>query len=491
MVSKWEIGDKIGGLYEIREILGGEGKSGMGTVYICYYPWHQKLYALKTYQDRFAALERLINSFYKEAMLWMRLERHPNIVQAHWVHKLDGRIYIVMEYIPPDNKGRRSLHDHLRGGPLPLIRTLIWSIQFCYGMEYAYSKGIKVHRDIKPDNILITLDKILKITDFGLAKAFGEEPSLWRIIGTPFWMSPEQFEDPESCDVRSDIYSFGIVLYQMATGKLPFNVQFLIGEDFFHQMYRVHKNSIIPKIDSPLFPIIEKCMAKAPQDRYNTFTELRKDLENLWVKITDIPLPKPLSDKAFGYKELNQKGVALKHLGKPEEALKYHDEAIEENPVYPNAWNDKGVALWELDKRAEALNCFDKAIEIDHEFVHPICNKAGVLSELDKYEEAIKYYDEGIKIEPDFINLWRGKADTLLKIGRYEDALHCIEKLLEINRRDSWGWFIKGYLLFKLYGKEKFQEAIKCAKNALTINPFNLGAIELITRIKKEIPKTK
>lgn len=479
MSEQWQVGDKIGGIYEIREILGGEGKSGMGIVYICYYPWHQKLYALKTYQDRFAVSEKLSSSFYKEAILWMGIENHPNIVQAHWVHQFDGRIYIVMEYIPPDNYGRRSLTSHLND-PLPFLRMLIWAIQFCHGMEYVYTKGIKVHRDIKPDNILITLDKILKITDFGLSKAFDEEiAGRGEVAGTPYWMSPEQFEG--KADRRSDIYSFGVVLYQMASGKLPFKTSLTLREDYFQEMSKLHRYAPIPEFDSEIFPIIEKCMAKDPKDRYENFTELRQGLESLWMERTAIPCPMPLTQKSFGYKEINQKGVALKHLGKPAEAIEYHNKAIEDNPVFANAWNDKGVALWDINKHDEALECFNRAIEIDHEFVHPRSNKASLLSELGYQKEALDCYDEALKIEPGFINLWRGKGDILFKLKNYNAAIQCYDAALKINRRDSWVWYKKGLVLYNLL---RYHEAIKCAEKALSNNPFLYVAEELIQNIR-------
>jgi len=440
------IGDRIGGLYEVREIL----ESGMGIVYICYYRWHQKLYALKTYQDKYFTSKRVRDNFYREATLWMTLESHPNIVQAHWVHNLDGKIYVVMEYIPKDTSGRVTLNDHLiEEKPLPFLRTLIWAIQFCYGMEYAHSRGVLVHRDIKPHNILITLDNTLKITDFGLAKAFDvEDPLSGSVAGTPYWMSPEQFEDAGSCTVRSDIYSFGVVLYQMVSGHLPFKDIPASGPHLFEAIRYLHTRSPIIRLDSELFPIIEKCLSKKPNERWGDFEELRNELQVLWTKKTDIPLPKSLEAMPLGAKEINQKGVAMKHLGRPKEAIHYHNKALEINPTFANAWNDKGIALWDVGEHKEALDCFNKAIEIDPEFVHPRNNKAGLLSELAHYQEALDCYEEALKIDPEFIYLWRGKGDILFEMGKerdfyakvahYRSAIRCYDEALKINKRDIW-----------------------------------------------------
>jgi tetratricopeptide (TPR) repeat protein/pSer/pThr/pTyr-binding forkhead associated (FHA) protein len=296
--------------------------------------------------------------------------------------------------------------------------------------------------------------------------------------------------------IRSDVYSFGVVLYQMANSDLPFKAPLTLEKDFFQEMYKLHKYAPIPKLNSEVFPIIERCMAKNPRDRYADFAELRKELENLWGKTTDIPLPKPLIQKPFGYRELNQKGVALKHLGRPTEALVYHDRAIEDNPVFANAWNDKGVALWELQRQDEAMECFNKAIEIDHEFVHPRSNKAALLSELGQHKEALDCYDEALKIEPGFINLWRGKGDILFKLKNYNAAIQCYDEAIKINRRDSWAWYKKALVLFLLCNPDninepRYQEAIKCAEKALSNNPLLYVAEDLIQKIMAIIGGSK
>jgi eukaryotic-like serine/threonine-protein kinase len=148
-----------------------------------------------------------------------------------------------MEYIPPNNSGINSLDGYLKKNPPDLVTCLSWAIQICYGIEYAYKHRVKCHRDIKPNNIMITKDGIAKLTDFGMANIIGQSietstlNSTRRNDGTtefvtkdsePFgyapYMSPEQFDHFSDCDEKSDIYSLGILLYQMVNrGKLPFS----------------------------------------------------------------------------------------------------------------------------------------------------------------------------------------------------------------------------------------------------------------------------
>jgi serine/threonine protein kinase len=485
-LESWQIGDRIGGIYEIREILGGQGKSGMGIVYICYYKWHQKLYAVKTYQDQFITNQSIVQDFFDEANLWMELGKHPNIVQANWVHTFDGRIYIVMEYIPKDNLSRLSLADHLKlRNTLPFTRSLIWALQFCDGMINAISKGLKVHRDIKPDNILITLDKTLKITDFGLARVYKNVKRESGVAGSIPWMSPEQFNDDAECTPQSDIYSFGIILFQMISGSLPFNSD-LKGSAYFKHMKQLHETGEIAKLDSPLFPVIQKCLEKNPENRFNSFQDLRVELSIVWYNTTKLPLPSISNNPVFTVKEINQKGVAHYQLGQSKEALFYHDQAIQMDPTYPNAWNDKGNALSAIGMLEDAETCYDHAMEIDAEFIHPVVNKAGLISDKVGLEEGILLYDKALGIDDEFTNAWQGKALNLIKLGKYFESISCCDKALEINRRDSFVWYLKAFAFYSLYNQKRRFESIfllenasKAIDNSLIIYPSYIAALDL------------
>ena len=190
-------------------------------------------------QNRFFSSVDVFNSFKLEALAWIKLNIHPHIVNAIAVQDINGRPFIYMEYIAPDKLGRNTLTHYLRS-PISLKKALKWGIQFCHAMEHTISHGVSPHRDIKPDNIMITNTQDLKVTDFGLAKLWNKSNfldvqsqtthedlsvekinklSLFKglnnnnIVGTPPWMAPEQFEGV--ADIRSDIYSFGLVLYQI------------------------------------------------------------------------------------------------------------------------------------------------------------------------------------------------------------------------------------------------------------------------------------
>ena len=364
-------GDFIDQYHEVYDVL---GVGGFGVVYLVYSHQSQSFYALKTLRDEHLENEQTRERFRREANVWVDLERHPYIVRAHYVKKIAGRLYIAMEYIAPDSEGLNSLRGHLKRRPPDLAQSLRWAIQFCHGMEYAYAMGLRCHRDIKPDNILITSDHILKITDFGIAGILGaaaEEPGVALIVqngrlgssqltmegggfGTATHMPPEQFTDPAACDERSDIYSFGIVLYQMRTGgKCPFSPPLPRGEsqeearNFWRAMRALHTDAPVPILNSRLFPVIERCLQKEPRNRYRSFQALRSELEPMLNRLTSeiITAPELKDHEAW---EWNNKGFALEALDRPEEAVACYSKALEIDPQDARAWNNKGIALKEL-----------------------------------------------------------------------------------------------------------------------------------------------
>lgn len=120
----YEVGERIGGRYEIYQIFGGEGRSGMSVVYVVYDHEYGAVYAMKTFQDRFLASGPVREAFRREALAWVHLERHPYIVRANFVEKRSGRHFIGLEYIAPDERGRNTLSHYLTGAPIPAEKIL-------------------------------------------------------------------------------------------------------------------------------------------------------------------------------------------------------------------------------------------------------------------------------------------------------------------------------------------------------------------------------
>ncbi|HLK52929.1 MAG TPA: serine/threonine-protein kinase, partial [Candidatus Angelobacter sp.] len=200
---------------------------------------------------------------------------HPNIVTIYDAGEQDGIFYIAMEFIEGT-----TLHELLtEKRVLATEEVLQYTRQISRGLDYAHSNGI-VHRDIKPANIMITANGTVKIMDFGIAKSGGQVTNTGQVLGTPNYMSPEQVKG-RALDGRSDLFSLGVILYEMLTGEKPF-----VGQNVTTIIYKiVNETPITPRdLDVTVHPglsaIVTKALAKAPDDRYQTCADLVRDLEN-------------------------------------------------------------------------------------------------------------------------------------------------------------------------------------------------------------------
>ena len=266
------------GRYEILEEL---GHGAMGTVYRAKDPAMDRVVALKTIISMVLASEQgseFRERFYREARAAGGLA-HPGIVPVFDVGEHEGLPFLVMEFI----NGRTLAEAVKRGERLTLDRVCEIGQKIAEALGYAHERGV-VHRDIKPANILLTSREAHgierpKITDFGVAKlAAGQTTLTGQILGTPAFMPPEQFTGAP-IDGRADIFSLGVVLYWMATGEQPFP-----GESMTAVSYKVvHTEPVPPRKLNPSIParleaLIMKCLAKSPDDRYQTGEELARDL---------------------------------------------------------------------------------------------------------------------------------------------------------------------------------------------------------------------
>ncbi len=212
-----------------------------------------------------------INRFLREAKAAGRLS-HPNIVTIHEVGVENGRHYIVMEYLEGENLRERLQ----RQGAIPLKEAVDITLQVLAALEHAHRMGV-VHRDIKPENIHLLPDGLVKLTDFGIARIVFE-PNITidgQIFGTPSYMSPEQIEGGE-IDARTDIFSMGVVLYEMLTGRKPFT-----GESIVTITYNImHKEPTPPPgVPYGIERVLMRAMAKRPIDRYSSAREMAEDLK--------------------------------------------------------------------------------------------------------------------------------------------------------------------------------------------------------------------
>jgi serine/threonine-protein kinase len=255
------------------------GEGGMGTVYLAYNEAKGEQVAIKVLADRLASNPNYVDRFMREARNGTRLD-HPNVVRCLDAGRDDasGKHYIVMEYV--DGPSARALLD--RHGPLPVNRAVRLTLEIARALEYVHSHDF-IHRDIKPDNILITSTDMAKLADLGLAKCIADASQLTahkQGFGTPYYMPCEQAVDATNADARSDIYALGATLYHLITGEVPFpgesHVQ--IAERKLKGVFRP-ASSVNPKVPPALDRVLGKMLACEPEDRFQTAADLVAALE--------------------------------------------------------------------------------------------------------------------------------------------------------------------------------------------------------------------
>ena len=270
------------------EVLGLIGKGGMGDVYTARHRKMERTVALKVINRGLVQKSDAVDRFHREVKAAAQLS-HPNIVTSHDADQAGDFHFMVMEHVDGVDLSQ-TVKDR---GALPVAETCDYIRQAAIGLQHAHERGM-VHRDIKPHNLMVTADGIIKILDFGLASlapealsasdAVASRPDLTAagaIMGTPDFISPEQANDPRQVDIRSDIYSLGATLYYLLSGRVPFDDGSVMHKLRSHaQVEPTPLNSVRDDVPEELVAIASKMMAKDPDDRYLTPKEVANALES-------------------------------------------------------------------------------------------------------------------------------------------------------------------------------------------------------------------
>jgi serine/threonine-protein kinase len=275
------VGKVLGGCQILERVAHG----GMGVVYKAKQLNLGRTVAVKVLSEELSSDATFVRRFIQEARSAAQLS-HGNIVHINDVGEYQGVFYFVMEFV--DGKNLRDIlkvHEKL-----DVARALEITIQVCHALRHAHNRGI-IHRDIKPENIMITREGVVKLADLGLAKRMAAEKSAsithaGSILGTPFYMAPEQAKDFSAVDRRSDIYSLGVSLYRMITGKVPFD-----GRSPIEVMIKAIDGKKVPirelreEVPVELEETIDKMMHRLPEKRFQEVDEVLRELTRVMALV--------------------------------------------------------------------------------------------------------------------------------------------------------------------------------------------------------------
>ena len=329
------------------------GAGGMGQVFKAQHGRMKRMVALKVLPAAAMKSEQSVQRFQREVEAAAKL-LHPNIVTAFDADEANGVHFLVMEQVDGSDLSH-IVNEH---GPLPVDTAVDCIIQAARGLEYAHSEGV-IHRDIKPANVLIDKKGTVKILDMGLARVFEAEDTpedrltdSGQVMGTCDYMAPEQAEDTRTADHRADIYSLGCTLYRIVTGNKPYEGGSLI------QILMAHRAAPIPSLgeerpDVPasLEATYQKMMAKTPENRYQSMTEVISDLEACVAKQRQPVTSEASSDSALTsfLQNVSEPGVSTKR-----KATKAAEETI---PSRAELETDKNIwrKIVPIDRRQRKI----------------------------------------------------------------------------------------------------------------------------------------
>jgi WD40 repeat protein/tRNA A-37 threonylcarbamoyl transferase component Bud32 len=433
--SEWQVGDRILDTYEVVDIF---TSGGMGLVYRVHHRGWKIELAVKSPRQKYFQTQAHKDNFIREAETWIDLGLHPNIVTCYYVRTIDGIPRLFAEFVPGG-----SLKDWIADGRLyeggkekALECILDIAIQFAWGLAYAHSKGL-IHQDVKPANVLMTLDGEARVTDFGLAKAraavgeAGAPPAVADLqvsYGgmTPAYCSPEQAEAafqfkagapiPEQTRLtyHTDIWSWGVSLLDMFVGEpaCPYGGQ-AAGEVLESLLEDGGRAPGLPAIPPRLADLLRACFQRHPQARPASLLEISERLQVIYKSVTCKPYPRQVPRAAeLRADSLNNRALSYLDLGKTEQAVQYWQAALEADPQHLPALFNLNYSRWKWAEigSSDLLNILQEKLEKTHQsdpdYWHLV---AWIHLERGDIEAILELLDRSLVDDPDFLSAYQAE----------------------------------------------------------------------------------
>lgn len=493
MIADFGVGDSVLDRYRVFEMKSG----GMGVVFMCLDEGTGRFVALKTIQREYLRDEKRKNQFVGELETWIRLGKHPHIVQAYHIEEANGLPYVVMEMVPPVSISTTghigpSLQDQLQyfnrsGGRFDCERLLRLGLHICTGMQYAKKRFnelglLFVHLDIKPANILVTPDDIAKVTDFGIAKVELDTPaSGWTFA----YASPEQLKGG-ACDIRSDVYSFGLTLYEMLTGRQYYrrtgnNTREPQSRDWRSTAKKVTGTTDVPVADD-LICVLERCLEENREKRFSDFGEIHTGLSSIYRGFTG---REHVRAEGAGVKlsEAINRGYSFNYLGLYGEALSIFERVLAADQDYPQLWLNLGISQYGLGRMKDAEESFRHALKLDPGYSRAWFNLGNIQRERGDTEASAESYrlankhSDGLKEA--YLNLGLAHREA----ARIDEAVDCFESALRLDPHWPPAWYELGHAL---YESGEVLQAVQSLQIAVIYDPEAVEAMMLLSRIYRE-----
>lgn len=506
------------------EVLGKVGQGGMGVIYQARQKDLNRVVALKVLRPDLGDNPEQLHRFKREAEAVAKL-KHPNIISIFEIGYHQSIPFFSMDFVEGS-----SMEDWLgQDNPNP-IQGLEFMEAIARALGYAHSRGV-IHRDIKPSNILIGHDQVPKLTDFGLAKNLDSHSLITHtgeIVGTVSYMSPEQaLGQSRDMDGRSDIYSLGIILYEICAGRLPFQ-----GETTVEILRKIAEDDPLSlrKYDQHIHweieTIIFKALEKDPNLRYQHAEELADDIRRFLegeaiqakpltfvgrlrrkvekyktmvtaISIALIVIVGLLVERYLNYLQIKEnrraarqnlihsrqeafafEALMLLDREQPQKALHNLNQALKLSESNPRLLYLRGQAYQMLGRGKLAVEDFTTALEKKGKFVEALFKRAETYRQLSRYNEALEDYTRFIELNPQFVHVYASRGEVFLQQKLYREAVQDLDRAIKANPKYGANYILRGraYMGWNKYGRarDNFEKALELGAKSPDI-PLYLG----------------
>ncbi|WP_372370001.1 protein kinase [Candidatus Uabimicrobium sp. HlEnr_7] len=446
--EKWEIGNTIDNKYEIQEILAEDENKIIYRVRHCQWNIHLAVRSQTKKEEQ--------ARFFSQAERWVNLEKHPNIVSAYYTKTAEDISRLFVEYVRA-----KTLVNFRNESNLDIEAILDIAIQLGWGMNHAHSKGL-LHGDLRPGNIFITDNYEVKISDFRLR----DEVSTY----TPY-MAPEQFDINAPLQHTVDMYAYGIILYEMCLGELPFKMPGKILQSNNIEKYKTvamtqpprNPSQVVSEIPKAFSDIVMSCISPNPEDRPRDFAIINEAITNLYEDFSGFKYPReePQHDTLMAI-DLNNRALALIDLGEEVKAEQYLQDAVDSNPECTGAVIN--LELLRLRKKKNTISHLlsetTALLEVDPQVVSyyrvKICLEYGGF--LEEALEELNYVLSTYPHNKELINL---KSSFLERLGKYEEAISLLKTFVSSENHSAKDHFNLGKCYLYLRKFKSAQEAFE------------------------------